>query len=264
MNESVILTGSYNYWLVAVSILIAILAAYATLDLAGRVAAAHGQVRFVWLLGGSFSLGLGIWCMHYVGMEAFRLPVRVLYDWPTVFLSMVAAFVASGIALLVVSQKSMSYFTAAIARLFMGSGIAAMHYIGMEAMRLPAMCHYNLKIFALSIGLAIVISFAALLITFSNRNQLASFSGRKTISAVVMGLAIPIMHYVGMAAVTFTPMPLDPEAIHNAIQISYVGLGGIATVTVFILGCVCLSALLDRKLSLHTMALARSEERYRG
>ena len=262
MDQSVVLTGSYNYGLVAVSILIAILAAYAALELAGRVTATRGLARFVWLCGGAFTLGLGIWCMHYVGMEAFRLPVQVLYDWPTVFLSMVAAFVASAIALFVVSRKTMSLVRAVVASLFMGSGIAAMHYIGMEAMRLPAMCHYNLRIVALSVVLAVVISFVALIITFSIRDQSSSFSARKTVSAVVMGLAIPVMHYVGMAAVTFRAMPTDPDSLAHAIGISYLGLGGIGAITAFVLGFVCFSAILDRKLSLHAMELALAEQRY--
>ena len=99
----------------------------------------------------------------------------------------------------------MSLVTAGVASLFMGSGIAAMHYIGMEAMRLPAMCHYNLRIVALSVVLAVVISFVALILTFSISDQSTSFSRQKTSCAVVMGLAIPVMHYVGMAAVTFSP-----------------------------------------------------------
>jgi len=206
MDPTVDLAGSYNYGLVAVSVLIAILAAYAALELAGRVTATRGFVRSVWLYGGALALGLGIWCMHYVGMEAFRLPVQVLYDWPTVFLSMVAAVVASAIALFVVSRKTMGLVRAGLASLFMGSGIAAMHYTGMEAMRLPAMCHYNLRIVALSIVLAVVISFVALVLTYSIREQSTFFGWRKTSSAVVMGLAIPVMHYVGMAAVTFRPM----------------------------------------------------------
>jgi two-component system sensor histidine kinase/response regulator len=262
MNHSVTLTGSYDFGLVAVSVLIAILAAYAALDLAGRVTATRGLARSAWLGGGAFALGLGIWSMHYVGMEAFRLPVRVLYDWPTVFLSMVAAVVASGIALVLVSRKTMSILTASIGSLFMGTGIATMHYVGMEAMRLPAMCHYNPRIFALSIGLAIVISFVALLLTFSIREQTSSFSWRKTACAVTMGLAIPVMHYVGMAAVTFTPMPMDPKSLENAIGMSYLGLGGIGVATAFVLCFVCVSAMLDRKLSLHNMQLELAEQRH--
>ena len=105
MDSTHVLIGSYSYGLVAASVFIALLAAYAALDLAGRVTATQGAARSCWLGGGAFALGLGIWSMHYVGMEAFRLPVLVLYDWPTVFVSMIAAVGASGIALFVVSRK---------------------------------------------------------------------------------------------------------------------------------------------------------------
>src|SRR5258708_33975493 len=77
-----------------------------------------------------------------------------------------------------------------------------------------------------------------------------------------MGLAIPVMHYVGMAAVTFRAMPTDPDSLAHAIGISYLGLGGIGAITAFVLGFVCFSAILDRKLSLHAMELALAEHRY--
>ena len=260
MDHAATLAGSYDYRLVAVSVFIALLAAYAALDLAGRITASRGFARFLWLACGAFALGLGIWSMHYIGMEAFLLPVRVLYDWPTVFVSLFAAIAASGLALFIVSRNKMSILTAGVGSIFMGSGIATMHYVGMEAMRLPAMCHYNLKIVTLSVVLAIVISFVALLLTFSIREQTESFSWRKSICAVVMGLAIPIMHYVGMAAVTFTSMPLDPNSLNHAIGISSLGLAGIGSVTAFILIFVYISAMLDRKLSLNAMQLTLAEQ----
>src|ERR1700742_1464641 len=115
MSTPPLLAGSYDYRLVGVSVLIAILAAYAALDLAGRVTATKGFARAVWLICGAFALGFGIWSMHYVGMEAYQLPIVVLYDLPTVFVSMIAAIVASGIALFVVSRKEMTIPTAAVA-----------------------------------------------------------------------------------------------------------------------------------------------------
>src|SRR5258708_6039787 len=195
-------------------------------------------------------------------MAALTLPVHVLYAWPPVFLSMGAAVVASAVALFVVRRKTMGMVPAAVGSLFMGSGISAMHYIGMEAMRLPAMCSYDLRIVALSIALAILISFVALVITFSIRDQSTSFSLRKSLSALVMGPAIPVMHYVGMAAVTFKPMQPDANSLAHAIDISYLGLAGIGAITVFVLGLVCISAIMDRKLSLQNMELALAEQRY--
>ena len=92
------LIGFYDYKLVALSILIAIFAAYGALDLAGRITASRGSARSVWLTSGAFAFGGGIWTTHYLGMQAFRLPVPVGYHWPTVLLSMVAAVTASAIA----------------------------------------------------------------------------------------------------------------------------------------------------------------------
>ena len=71
-------------------------------------------------------------------------------------------FLPSAVALYVVSRKSMSLWRAVAGSIVMGAGIAAMHYIGMEAMRSTAMCHYDARLVALSVVLAIVISFVAL------------------------------------------------------------------------------------------------------
>src|SRR6266851_1600371 len=134
------LIGSYNYALVALSVLIAMFASYAALDLAGRVTAAGGWTRAVWLLGGAGAMGTGIWSMHYIGMLAFLLPIPVAYHWPTVLLSLIAAILASVVALGVVSRQTMGWFRALAGSVLMGAGIAGMHYIGMAA--IPVM-HYT-------------------------------------------------------------------------------------------------------------------------
>src|ERR1700721_2648475 len=145
------LLGSYNYGLVGLSVLIAIFASYAALDLAGRVTAARGWTRAVWLLGGAGAMGTGIWSMHYIGMLAFVLPVPVAYHWPTVLLSLLAAILASVVALEVVSRQKMGAFRALSGSVLMGTGIASMHYIGMAAMRLPAICRFNPFLIILSV-----------------------------------------------------------------------------------------------------------------
>src|SRR2546426_7845 len=146
--------GSYHYGLVALSVFIAMFAAYAALDLAARVTAATGWTRAIWLLGGAAAMGIGIWSMHYIGMLAFVLPISVAYHWPTVLLSLVAAILASVIALHVVSRQRMHPARALAGSVLMGAGIAGMHYIGMDAMRLPAVTQFNPFLVVLSVGLA--------------------------------------------------------------------------------------------------------------
>src|SRR5437879_3294613 len=120
-------------------------------------------------------MGLGIWSMHYIGMLAFSLPVPVQYDWPTVLLSLLAAVFASAVALFVVSRTMMGLFRASVGSIFMGGGIAAMHYTGMAAMRLPAMCHFSATLVSLSVVLAVVISFVAMWLTFHFRRDIRSW-----------------------------------------------------------------------------------------
>jgi two-component system, sensor histidine kinase and response regulator len=239
------LIGYYHHWLVLLSVLIAVVAAYAALDIAGRVTSSRGRARFAWLNGGALALGLGIWSMHYVGMEALHLPVPVLYDWPTVLLSMFAAVSASGVALLVVSRKTMGITAAILGSLAMGSGIAAMHYIGMDAMRLPAMCQYSHGLVALSIVLAVVISFVGMSLMFGLRAE--SWSWRKAGAALLMGLAIPVMHYVGMAAVTFTPSPSMQWDTEHAVNVSALSIGGIGLIVFVVLGLLILMSRADRR-----------------
>jgi len=256
-----ILSGTYDQRLVVVSVLIAVLAAGAALDLAGRVTWARDTARFWWLTGGAAAMGVGIWSMHYIGMLAFQLPVRVLYDWPTVLLSLLAAIGASWVALFVVSRETMTLPQAIVGSLFMGGGIAAMHYIGMAAMRLPAMCQYVTELVGLSIALAIVIAFAALQMSYMFRGG-TGWSWYKVATAGTMGAAIPTMHYVGMTAVTFVQMPPEQVDLTHAVGISNLGIIGIAAVTLIVLGLVFLSATVDRKFSHQSLALQDSEQRF--
>jgi len=148
------LPGSYDYRLVFLSVLIAILASYTALDLAGRVTVSRGRARLVWLTGGATSMGIGIWSMHYIGMLAFSLPVSIQYDWPAVLLSLLAGVFASVVSLFVVSRQKMGPLRALAGSVFMGGAIVALHYSAMFSMRVAAMCHYSPLLVALSVLLA--------------------------------------------------------------------------------------------------------------
>src|SRR6201997_734181 len=248
------LISSYNYALVALSVLIAMLASYAALDLAGRVTAAGGWTRVVWLLGGAGAMGTGIWSMHYIGMLAFVLPIPVAYHWPTVLLSLFAAILVSVIALYMVSRQKMGVSRAVGGSALMGAGIASMHYIGMAAMRLPAICQFNSFLVVLSVVFAVLISFAALWITFHFRDEKTGIGREKLAGAVVMGAAIPVMHYTGMAAASFTPSGM-PADLSHAVSISTLGTAGIAGVTFIVLGLALLTSWMDRRFAAQTLEL---------
>ena len=119
----------------------------------------------------------------------------------------------------------MGHARAGLGGVVMGTGITAMHYIGMAAMRLPAMCRYSMPLVILSGVLAILISRIALFLTFGLRDEKRATARKKLSAAILMGAAIPISHYTGMAADTFIPMATESRLTH-AVEISL--LGGVA------------------------------------
>ena len=256
------MSGTYDSGLVALSVLIAICAAYVALDMAGRITAAKAGNRFWWLTGGALAMGLGIWSMHYIGMLAFTLPVPVFYDIPMVLLSLVAAVMASWAALFVASRTRFGAVSIGLGSLVMGAGVAGMHYIGMHAMRLAATCLWDFRIVALSVVIAVVVSFVAMALAFYLRAERRAMAPMKLASAVVMGLAVAGMHYTGMAAATFVP---SSEALDlaDAMQVPSLGATGIAAVTMMVLALAVLSAVSDRQISAQADQLRSSEERYR-
>jgi PAS domain S-box-containing protein len=256
-----VIHGFYDYRLVLESILIAMGASFVALDLAGRTTAAIGRARRLWLSGGALAMGFGIWSMHYTGMLAFRMAMPVLYDVPTVVVSLLAAVFASAVALYLVSRDRLTARDLAAGSVVMGLAIAGMHYIGMLAMRMPATSAWRYDIVLLSVAIAIVVSFVALWLAFRLRAVSRAVSIHKLTAAVAMGVAVAAMHYTGMAAVTFYPGPMSGGTAF-AFEMSAGGANLIRGVTLLTLLVAVLSASLDRTFSRQSRRLQSAEERY--
>jgi diguanylate cyclase len=200
--------GTYNSWLVALSIVVAVLVSYTALKLAARVAAAAADrtVGRLWLFGGAVSMGTGIWSMHFIGMLAFSLPIPLRYDLLTTFVSLAIAIITSGLAIKIASGPHLGLARLGFGGLVMGAGISAMHYSGMAAIQIVPMIRYEPLLVAASIAIAVLASFAALWLAFRLREGKSwlLLLARLT-AAVIMGAAISGMHYTAMAASAFGP-----------------------------------------------------------
>jgi NO-binding membrane sensor protein with MHYT domain len=238
------LVGSYNYWLVLLSVVVAITASYVALDMTSRVVASRGRRSEAgWLAGGAASMGCGIWTMHFIGMLSFRMPMPVSYDLPITSLSLLIALVASWFALFVTSRATLSLSRLLSGGFLMGLGIAAMHYTGMEAARVLPPIHYDVGLVALSVVIAIGTSIAALLSAFKLRLEtIPTAFWKKAGSATVLGAGICGMHYTGMAAVMMQADSISTAApqIMNSTALAAI-LGGFTLA--FLLATLLLSAL---------------------
>jgi diguanylate cyclase len=199
------MVGTYNLTLVLLSIVVAIFVSYTALSLSARVARAKGESNTgLWVAGGALAMGCGIWSMHFIGMLAFSLPIALTYDLGLTIASLVIAIAISGFALSVTSNPEISIGHLTVSALIMGAGISAMHYSGMAAIDVVPMITYEPILLTASVVIAVVASFAALLLFFRLREgQSWSMHLIRIGAAFVMGFAISGMHYTGMAASRF-------------------------------------------------------------
>ena len=250
------LTGSYSFSLVLISLCVAILASYTALDLTGRIATAKGRAVYLWMGGGALAMGIGVWSMHFIGMLAFSLPIDLGYDIGLTALSLLIAVLSSGFALWLVSQPSLPFLQLGFGALFMGAGISCMHYTGMAAMRMLPGIDYDPTLFGASLAIAVGASAAALWIAFRLRQHTPYVRQIRGLAAMLMGLAIVGMHYTGMAAANF-PAGSFCGALVGGLQGD--GLVYLVLITTLaVLAVALLTSVLDARLEARTAELARS------
>ena len=211
------ISGKYNLVLVGVSYLVAVLASYVALNLVGRLRAEHNkQAKIYWLIGGAFTMGAGIWSMHFIGMLAFVMPMPMEYDLDWTIASLLMAILASGLALYILQKENYSISQLALGGVIIGIAISTMHYMGMEGMESHTRIHYLPGLFVLSIVIGVSAAEAALYLALqSNQGSSNRQFNLKIISALIMGVAICGMHYTGMAAAVFTPNPSHVMATNS-------------------------------------------------
>jgi NO-binding membrane sensor protein with MHYT domain len=249
-----VVTGTHDPYLVALSILVASFASYTALDLSGHVEAARGFARRVWLVAAAITMGGGIWAMHFVAMLAFIMPTPMSYDIGLTALSLVVAIFVTGGGFYVISRQSGSPLRLVLSGIFMGFGIAAMHYTGMAAMRGHAELSYDPLFVALSLIIAVGAATVALWLAFRTTDL-----GQKLAAAVVMGLAISGMHYTAMRAAIFTAHdPAHEASVTTSLDQTSLALA-VAGITFVILALASVASLFERKRAEETLRQAQAD-----
>ncbi|MHC8393268.1 putative bifunctional diguanylate cyclase/phosphodiesterase [Pseudomonas sp. LB3P93] len=245
----VILNCAHNPFLVLLAYVVACATGFATLDITERVGHAEKPAsQRLWRWVGAACLAGGIWAMHFISMLAFQAPIEIHYQLPITLISLLFALTASWLAMHTLSHPHPSFWQTLRAAVWIGLGIATMHYVGMAAMQSNATAYYNPGLFALSIVIAIGASLAALLISRHLRegsgvaHQLLKYT-----ASLVLGAGIVSMHFTGMAALNLV-LPIDSlqplPGDNNHLQLGLT----VAMMTLLIIGSSISAALADKKL----------------
>ena len=219
-DPSLIVNGVYDPVLVSLSVITAIFAALFSLflnDLAKQTPF-KGYQR---LANSTSALVLsgGIWSMHFIGMLAFSLCTNITYDPGVTFLSFIPAFLACLLVNIYLVKNNKNIFTLGICSVLLGSGIGTMHYGGMAAMELSPLLRYDPLTFALSILVAVFLSFIGLYSRYRLMDHFPTLTTlqNRIICAIILGCAVAGMHYMGMAATRFVATsPLLSDNVSNS------------------------------------------------
>ncbi|MES2394208.1 MAG: PAS domain S-box protein, partial [Acidobacteriota bacterium] len=253
------LKGIYDTRLIALSVFIAVLVAYAGTELAGRIVTSRGQARRLWCCGGSLALGIGIWATRYTVMEGVHFTVPVAYDWPTVLASLVASTFAAAIGLYAVSRPVTSFWRSVAGSSGVAFGFAVMQFQAVHAVRMQARLYFTLYGTVLFLLVAFAVSYLGIRITTALRDTSGQWSWNKCASLLLLGVSLPLMSLVGSAAVHFTRADTFNGSLRHAISLSSLDSVTVSMASLLVLGIVFLSSTVGRRFSQQAQQLLQSE-----
>ena len=197
----------HDPYLVALSVVIAILGGYTGFGLAARIRGTPGVSRRALLAGAAAFLAVGIWTMHFVGMLAAPIPADTVYlVLPTTVSFLICALVV-GVSLFFLSIGEPSQRRVVSSAILLGAGIVSMHYVGIHGLAGNFAILHDTPMVLLSILIAIVTAYGGL------RAFLARQDGVRLIaSSIAFGVAVSGMHYTAMYGMHFVPLS---GASHN-------------------------------------------------
>lgn len=206
--------AGHNPYLVALSVMIAILGGYTGLGLAARVRGTPGWSRRALLAGAAFFLAIGIWTMHFVGMLAAPIPPDAVYlVLPTIVSFLICALVV-GVSVFFVSIGEPSDLRVTASALLLGAGIVSMHYVGIHGLAGGFVVEHQRAMVTIAALIAAGTAYGGL------RTFLARRDGRRlALGAIAFGFAVSGMHYTAMHGMSFRPLA-GPSAVADGLVAS--------------------------------------------
>ncbi|WP_277811481.1 EAL domain-containing protein [Chromohalobacter canadensis] len=252
--------GQWEPGLIVLSCLVAWLTAGLGLLIGERMQEADSHLRHgIWLIAGACMMGLGVWSMHFTGMLALRLPLPMQYDVGLTFLSLLPAVLGSGYALRIMARPISTPRYSVLGGLVLGAGIGTMHYLGMEAIRMPVAVRYDATLFVMSLGVALVLGVVAMLAhRYCVRHRRLTHLDRRLFGvAACIALAISGMHYVAMSATYYLPVPAPHHIVETSASWLAISVSGVVTLLLLV---AALSVAIDRRLQRHSRQSTMSRE----
>jgi signal transduction histidine kinase/AmiR/NasT family two-component response regulator len=181
-----------------------------------------------------FVAGAGIWATHFVAMMAFRSDAPAAYDPGLTGLSLALSILFATLGFGAAAQPAANRW---LGGAVLGAGVAAMHFTGMLALRVPGHLAWNAAEVVASIVIGVALASAALRVCTPGASPY-----RLAIAIGLFTLAIVGLHFTAMAGVRIMPDPrvivsgavLPPQQVAlAAAAVTVVSLSALAAVVLF-------------------------------
>jgi diguanylate cyclase (GGDEF)-like protein len=239
------LVAEHNNWLVLLAVLVCI-ATTLTSFLMYSIAEACGRRKLLWAAVTGVSAGSGIWATHFVAMLAYKGALPTQYEPVATTTSLLIAIAVAAIGFGVSTRPGRQW--AAMGGTIIGLAIGTMHFAGMTALVIPGTIAWDTDLVDTSLILGCAIAALAMLEFHSRSGMRAILS-----AGALLTLAICVLHFTAMGAVTIQP---DPTVVFEGIGMDRTYLAvAIATVTFIVLLSSFAAAIVQRTNFRHEAAL---------
>jgi diguanylate cyclase (GGDEF)-like protein/PAS domain S-box-containing protein len=250
--------------LVVLSVLVAMIGSFTALTHAQRMRESSGRPVWIWMTVGGITLGLAIWSMHFIGMLAFHLPIPLGYDLPLTLFSAFPAVAAAMLGFYVLREADIGAARIIVSGILMGLGISVMHYTGMAALKMSPPIRYDPLTFTLSVAIAVIASWGALLMMYQGGRIKIPALPRFLLGSVIMGLAISGMHYTAMLGTQIQPGSICLSHVPDGRDLPAMLVVLISLVSMLWFGGGIIAVLFDQRMAgRNALALAQLEQTHR-
>jgi NO-binding membrane sensor protein with MHYT domain len=250
----------YQLPLLIVSIVVAVFSAFLSLVIFEK-SLASGEKKLIWVGFAGLAFGFGIWTMHFIAILAIDMDFSIRYEWKLTLLSFIVPSITSFLSffalLKLIHEKNKLYIPA----LLFSLGIIGMHHIGIEAIQFDGRILWEVSYFLISYVITFIISYIWLYLFYRTKNSRSKRFVNKWSISFLMGISIPIMHFISMEGIEFVPSIVMPYLIHNSPSNMT-----IMTLVVILTGIVLFLGLLFfvNERNIYIRASKRAEQKYQS
>ena len=187
------LLGTFHPYFIIIAIGLTIMASYTALDMFTLIRSSNQNKRLLFL-GGTLSMGIGIWVMNFIALISADTNRLASYNIPLTILSIFIGIAFSGMAFLAFFGKTIRFSHLLVGSLFLTFAVIATQVLNLYAMNVNIKYNIVLLVF---LGLLVFGSFLfSLWILFSSSYSQGNQGWLKLVSVLIITVAIAEGHFL--------------------------------------------------------------------